>query len=253
MLQKSILKQRAEPKATAIDTWDRATRKVKLEEVLRSTLPADATVLDAGGGDRTHVALPPNAELSVIDQSPEQLKKNQIAHHKILGDICTHDLSGLCFDLIVVWDVLEHLDDPEGALANLFKGTSGRSVVIIAGPIVLSAKSIITKFTPHWFHVFAYRHVFGSKTAGQPGYAPFPTYLRLAAQPENLIQFARSKGFERILFAKYPSRLVEEGLKKKRLAYAFYALFSRLISICSLNKIERRNTDFILVLRKETS
>lgn len=224
-----------------------------LDKVLLSILPTGAKVLEAGGGDRTHVPLPVDAELSVIDLSPEQLKKNQVAHHKIHGDICTHDLSALRFDLIVIWDVLEHLGDPQGALENLLKCTSDRGAVVIASPIVLSTKSIVAKFTPHWFHVFVYRNVFGIKTAGQPGYAPFPTYLRMVVQPEKLIQFSESNGFEPNFFAKYPSSYFFAGLKKKPLIYAFYMVISGLISLCTLNKIESRNTDFLLVLRRKST
>ena len=34
----------------------------------------------------------------------------------------------------------------------------------------------LQRLTPFWFHVWVYRHIFGAKDAGKPGYGPYRTY-----------------------------------------------------------------------------
>src|SRR5215217_4099405 len=77
------------------------------------------TVLDAGAGQTLPLDLPRDVHLVALDISSEQLKRNQNADEKIVGDLQSVDLSGRTFDIVVCWDVLEHLPRPEAAVAQM--------------------------------------------------------------------------------------------------------------------------------------
>jgi hypothetical protein len=61
-------------------------------------------------------------------------------------------------------------------------------------PIVWSTKGLLTKLTPHRFHIWCYRTLFRIETAGQEGYAPFPTRLRIT--PRRLEEELADAGLE---------------------------------------------------------
>ena len=49
--------------------------------------------------------------------------KNSVVSVKIVGDVQTYPLPENSFDLIVCWDVLEHLEFPQAALERVFDAT----------------------------------------------------------------------------------------------------------------------------------
>jgi SAM-dependent methyltransferase len=159
---------------------------------------ADYRVLDAGCG-RGHVVLdlPPNAHIVGIDVSQLALERNAMLNEAIVGDLQTYPLETNSFDEIVCWDVLEHLPRPDRAFANLAQALKPGGVLTIGVPNLLSAKGLITKFTPLRFHAWVYRHVFRSfQHAGEPGYGPWKTYLRWTIRPRGLDRMAAESRLE---------------------------------------------------------
>src|SRR5260370_6841466 len=75
-------------------------------------------VLEAGCGSRSFIQFGPKPYLAGIDVSQEQLQKNTLLQEKILGDIETFPLPPPSFDILIFWDVLEHLPHPHTALLN---------------------------------------------------------------------------------------------------------------------------------------
>ncbi len=71
-------------------------------------------VLEAGCGSSSRVALPAGRWLVGVDIAPRQLDKNTVLDEKHLGDLQTFSLPGAGFDLILCWDVIEHLPHPHG-------------------------------------------------------------------------------------------------------------------------------------------
>ena len=156
----------------------------RLPKLLPSRQPL--RVLEAGGGSATHVPLPPSAIYTVIDISMEQLERNEYAVEKLQGDIETFDFEDRRFDVIVCYDVLEHLLRPRQAILSFSSILAEGGLLILAGPIVSSMKGLVTKFTPHAVHVWFYRRVCKNPRAGQPGYPPFRTSLSFDADPLKL-------------------------------------------------------------------
>src|ERR1700677_2020333 len=132
-------------------------------------------VLDAGAGADLRLKLPPDAEITGIDISKDILTSNPALSERIIGDLQTYPLTADAFDVVVCWDVLEHLADPVSAVSNMSNALAKGGLLVIGGPNVWSTKGLLTKFTPHRFHVFVYRHLLHKPHAGEPGQAPFPT------------------------------------------------------------------------------
>ena len=99
---------------------------------------------------------------------------------------------------MVCYDVLEHLKFPERALSRLIEVLEPGGVIVIKGPIPQSLQGLVTRFTPHWFHVLFYRWMWPSSQAGQPGFAPFLTEHSGAARPEAIRGTLRSAGLEEL-------------------------------------------------------
>jgi SAM-dependent methyltransferase len=163
-----------------------------LESIVDSLL-ADrerAIILEAGCGSMSHFRYKKSAYLVGIDISQEQLDKNTMLNEKILGDIQDESLPSSSFDLIICWDVLEHLIRPELALKNFTRATKQGGLILLASPNVFTVRGLITKFIPHWIKVLYYRRIVGLEQAGTPGNYPFKSYHRFSIVPSAIKRFA---------------------------------------------------------------
>lgn len=155
------------------------------------TAPEPLKLLDAGCGRHARpLDLPDNCYVVGIDISKDALAANANLDEKILGNLETYRLPANTFDVAVCWDVLEHLRQPRLALDNIAQSLKPGGKMIVGIPNVLSPKGLVTKFTPHRFHVFVYKTVFKFSKAGAPGYGPFPTYLRWCLRPSAIRAYA---------------------------------------------------------------
>jgi SAM-dependent methyltransferase len=183
-------------------------------------------VLEAGGGDATHFDFLPEAEFTVVDLSPEQLARNAYATTKLQADLQTFRDYPARYDLVAANDVLEHLPYPDKALDILMAQVKPGGLMVLAGPDPKSFKGLITKFTPHRFHVWVYRRLAGYADAGKPGHVPFPAFLRWSVTPEALIARARAAGLDvRFYGASGPSWMMDRiGARAPFVAGAYRAL-----------------------------
>src|SRR3954467_9067153 len=115
-------------------------------------------ILEAGGGAFTYLDLP-KAHVTTIDISPAQIEKNAYADAKVVGDLHTYQFPADSFDLIVCFDVLEHLAHPERVIDSLLASLKPDGLLYIASPYNRSVAGMLAKFTPHWFHRFCYRYL----------------------------------------------------------------------------------------------
>jgi 2-polyprenyl-3-methyl-5-hydroxy-6-metoxy-1,4-benzoquinol methylase len=87
---------------------------VSLVNAIDENIAHDArvSVLEAGGGSASYmryVSKLSNAHITTIDIDPDQIRNNQYANEKILGDLHSYRLPEGKFDLVVCYNVLEHL------------------------------------------------------------------------------------------------------------------------------------------------
>ncbi|MGE5314913.1 MAG: class I SAM-dependent methyltransferase [Acidobacteriota bacterium] len=205
-------------------------------------------VLEAGCGSASHIQFPEGTILSGIDISLKQLERNSHMHEKIVGDIQTYRLPENAYDMVVCWDVLEHLPEPEKALINFFRTVNEGGIVLMASPNVFTLRGLITKFTPHWFHVFYARKIAGYDWAGQDENYPFVTFHRWAIAPKRIERLARKHGMSVVSSKTFG---FDHPEKRRVVFYAVWSAVDRLFSALTFGRI---GTDeaaaFCIILQK---
>ena len=221
--------------------------KRSLQRFLDDAMPADSElrVLDAGCGYALPVDFGTHVHLIGLDASPEALAKNENIDEGVVGDLESYPFSASEFDAVLCWTVLEHLDAPHVALANMARSLKPSGLLIVGIPNLWSLKALITKLTPHRFHVWVYRRVFGIQEAGTPGHGPYRTYLRLDIAPDNLEKLAHMAGLERVYSATYRPTL---GLPTAvRLPWSVAGTAGRVLS---LGQWDPEASEHVAVFRK---
>ncbi len=137
------------------------------------------TVLEAGCGRYRHLRYPDSARITGLDISAEQIASNEYAHEKIVGDVQTWQTDRQ-WDAVICIYLLEHVDDPARAVANLLRWTRPGGLLVIAVPNLHSLKGMVTRATPFAFHHWFYTHVY------RRPYAIFPTTMKPAIAPRRL-------------------------------------------------------------------
>jgi SAM-dependent methyltransferase len=211
-----------------------------------------ARIYEAGGGSLS--LLPPSllaaSTISVVDIDEVQLNNNTYADIKIQGDIQTYSFPPDSFDLVVCNQVIEHLDHPDQAIRLFGEMLAPGGVLFIGAPHPASFSGLVTKYSPHWFHVWFYRHVMGSATAGQPGHAPFRTVYHPLVHPKKLIAFCDQLGFSTIYFREFP-HWAYASLEERRPTLG--RLLSRTVAAMNaltLGRHDLRNGDYQIVFEK---
>ena len=154
------------------------------------------------------------------------------------------------FDLIICYNVLEHVPYVEAALAGFFQSLKRGGLILIGAPNPRSLSGVVTKYTPHWFHVWFYRHVVGKKNAGLPGEPPFPTYFHQLVTPSLLEAFARKNGLQVIYRKEYESPRYPEMRERKPLFAALIDALSVTLNLFLPRKTDVRRGDYHVILRK---
>ncbi len=207
-------------------------------------------VLEAGCGSASYLSFGEDSYRIGIDLSCEQLEENKVLNEKIIGDIQTYELPEASYDVIVCWNVLEHVNDPLGAVAHFCKAVKQEGIIVLALPHFWSFKGLVTKWSPHWFHVWYYRSILGYELAGQPGKVPFHTFLKGTLAPKKLESFAKTQGVQVVY-----SRVYEAGQQKRvrsrfRLIDLLMGFLGGMIQVITLNRVNMNLTDYFLILRK---
>jgi SAM-dependent methyltransferase len=212
------------------------------------------TVLEAGCGSLSYLKFPAGSRIIGIDIDQDQLGRNTQLNERIYGDIQTYDLGRSRFDAIVCWNVLEHLEHPEQALARFAAALRDDGIIILSAPNLLSPKGLVTRFTPLAFHVWFYRNVRGYKEAGTIGNPPFRTYLKSSMTPTALRGFARAQGlavaYERVV-GSGDSRDVLG--RRSRTVDLFVVPLNLLLFVATLGRVDSRRTQYFIVLHKRVS
>jgi SAM-dependent methyltransferase len=206
-------------------------------------------VLEAGCGSLSHLSLSGD-HVTGIDISLEQLARNEGLAVKIHGDLETYPLPAGVFDLVISWDVLEHLSAPERALANLAKSLAPGGLLILALPNRSSVKGLVTRLTPHAFHVWTYRALWGVERAGEGDRAPFRTFLRPTVAPAAIREFARRSGLAIRLEATYES-LMQHRLRKNHVLVDFgFRIVGAAGRLLSAGRADPTHSDVLFVLER---
>jgi 2-polyprenyl-3-methyl-5-hydroxy-6-metoxy-1,4-benzoquinol methylase len=190
----------------------------------------DLKLFEAGCGSASHFTFEGVARSVGIDISQEVLDKNTLLDEKILGDLQKHPLPKRQFDIVVCWDVLEHLPRPRAALANMFETVSSEGLLILGFPRLISIKGLVTKFTPYCFHVWFYKRVL------KYDFVPFPTFLRMDIIPKKVLKFSKESGFSDLFYK------IEQGGVTAKLRKTLWPIKVALVSLDALWRLATLGT-----------
>ena len=221
--------------------------------ILEAKLPAaDLAVYEAGGGSTSFLPLNVlrRAHVTVVDLDDDQIRNNDYAQEAILGDIQTYRFAPDSFDLVICYNVIEHVPDVEAALNGFCQSLKPTGMILIGAPNPRSLSGVLTKYSPHWFHVWFYRHVRGDNEAGLPGQAPFPTFFHPLVSLSKLEAFAREHGLKVIYKREYESPRFPEMRARKPVLAALLDAFAVVANLFHSGKADVRRGDYHVILRK---
>jgi SAM-dependent methyltransferase len=214
--------------------------------------PTGLSIYEAGGGSTSFLPLDAlrRAHVTVVDIDENQIRNNDYAQETILGDIQTYRFPPGSFDLVICYNVIEHLADVEAALLGFCESLKQGGLILIGAPNPKSLSGVVTRYSPHWFHVWFYRYVRGEKQAGQPGQPPFPTYFHPLVTLSNLENFASTHGLEMIYRKQYESPRYPEMRMRKPVFAALLDTVARITNFLLPGNVDVRHGDYHVILRK---
>jgi SAM-dependent methyltransferase len=224
-----------------------------IHDLLRRELPSGPlATYEAGGGSCSFlpVEILGRSHVTVVDIDEDQIRNNAYAHQAILGDVQTYRFEPGSFDLVICYNVIEHLPDVEAALNNFCDALKPGGMILIGAPNPHSLSGFVTKYSPHWFHVWFYRHVRGIKNAGLPGEPPFPTFFHPLVTLANLERFAAKHGLETVYRREVESPRYPEMRNRKPIAAMMVDAAARTMNALLPSGTDVRRGDYHIVLRK---
>src|SRR5436853_7774079 len=95
------------------------------------------SVYEAGGGSTSYIPLDGLnvAKITLVDIDPRQVERNDIAHETILGDLQTIELPAESFDLVICYNVIEHLPRLTEALERMSRVVKRGGLIVIGAPM----------------------------------------------------------------------------------------------------------------------
>lgn len=208
------------------------------------------TVLEAGCGSASRVRLPQRATLVGIDISRIQLERNRSLDRRILGDLQYYQFDEGRFDLIVCWDVLEHIERPRLAMERLMRALAPGGLFVIAVPTLWSIKGLVARLTPFAVHRAFYRRVIGDKYEGTAKQDQFPTMLRLEMAARRLRRLGLAHGLSAPFFRTYEGPVQQALRERYGVADALFALTGWISRVVSLGRLDLTHSDALIVLSK---
>ncbi|GJE18681.1 class I SAM-dependent methyltransferase [Methylobacterium marchantiae] len=225
----------------------------KVHEVLQSLLPAgEVSIYEAGGGASSYlpVSVLRRSRVTVVDIDPTQVSNNGYAETVICGDVQTHRFTPRTFDLVTSYNVIEHLPDVGAAMERFAECLKPGGLLLIGAPHPRSLSGLVTKYSPHWFHVWFYRNIRGLERAGQPGEAPFPVYYHPLVLPARLKPFLDRLGLDPVYERVYESPRYAEMRARRPWLASIVDGITELANMAAARRINLRHGDYHLVLRK---
>lgn len=227
---------------------DKILQKAIDEAIANIRTSATIKVLDVGCGSALRITLPSNIYICGIDISKRQLQNNLQLNEKICADIQSFDFVSSNFDIAIAWFVLEHLQNPDKALINILKALRRGGIIIIGAPYCFSVLSLLTKFTPLWFHILADRYIFNDKKFCEDTHLLFKTFLRFSISPHALKNFASKNN----LSIEYSDLRIFRPNIKNKFYKILWLIFTSIIKLFTFGKIAEAG-QYFLILKKQKS
>ena len=185
------------------------------------------------------------------------VKRDQIVYRK--GDLNSLNLPERFFDLIFLWHVLEHLDDPRSVISHLEKRLMPEGLLVLAVPNFSSLES--KRFRQSWFHLDVPWHKYHFD-ASSLGYLAKAHGLRVSDRGTLCLEQGPFGLFQSLLNAMgWPHNELYELLKGRRnpgrvlpltvqLLFGFGLIFPVFFATC-LTSLQGKGAVMRFVLTKE--
>jgi SAM-dependent methyltransferase len=214
------------------------------------------TVLEAGGGSFSHFALPPGADAVILDIDHGQLARNTSGAPGVQGDLHRLPLATGSCCMVVCFNVIEHLDAPELAIAEMARVLRPGGLLLLGFPERNSLKGWITRATPIGVHRAFYRWIVGKPDRGGAHYDAFETPFRPLVTAGRVGERLSRLGFRVLVQQSYDGSL-EYGLTRgsgvRRLfALPYYALCA-LGLLLSAGRWRAAHSDALVLARRGAS
>jgi SAM-dependent methyltransferase len=214
-----------------------------------------ARIYEAGGGSLSALPLPlmEHPTVTVVDIDEIQLSNNKYADVKILGDIQTYEFPPESFDLIVCYNVIEHLTAVDQAIRRFHWALAPSGLLFIAAPNPQSLFGLVTKYSPHWFHVWVYRVILRHKNAGKPGQLPFRTVYHPIVSPKALLEFCAQVGFKLVYFKLYIGGNFASLRETRPVIGWFVGAATTCLNALTFGRLNLMHGDYYVVLEKSAA
>ncbi len=246
-----LLKYRVDRSAAAVIREMNAQRRAEIERHLTQLTPyrGRLRILDAGCGSNRKLRFPDRSFVVGIDRSKKQLLRNSGLHAAVAADLESYQFAPESFDVILCWDVLEHLSHPLAAMERMADSLAPGGLLIIGSPNLWSLKGLVTRFTPHRFHIWFYRHVHGNPDAGKDDVAPFPTVLSRAMAPPGIRRFAEARGATVLRLETFDGDQQVELRQRYPVSSVIFEVLGSASRLLTGGRLDLSHSDYIAVLR----
>lgn len=209
-------------------------------------------VLEGGAGSQTHFRIEAGAVVVALDISFGQLVRNTAGALPVVGDLQRAPLGDGCADVAICFNVLEHLDDPQAAMAELRRCLAPGGLLVLGLPNRSSLKGLVTRATPIGLHRAWYRRIVGKRDRGEGHFDAFPTVFHPATAVPRVLGWLEQHGF-RLSFYRAYDGVAEYGVAgsgaKGRVVRAGYDAVCRIGRWLSLGAWRPEQSDILLLAR----
>lgn len=134
--------------------WHVARRQILRRQLAALHLPEHASILEVGSGTGGNLSM--LAEFGAVSGLEMSDQAIALAHQRargarLLRGLCPQDLPAERFDLVCLFDVLEHIEDDGAALLAL------RAILAPGGRLVISVPAYGWMWSPHDAHLHHWR------------------------------------------------------------------------------------------------
>ncbi len=183
------------------------------------------------------------------DEAALELRKNikKDLHEAIVGDLLTVSIPQK-FDIIYCAFVLEHIEEAEKVLHIFNNWIKNKGLIVLWIPDPHSVRGFVTRITPHWFHIFCYKHILKIKNAGEKGYAPYTTHYAPVVSRLGIHQFCAENQFLIKEEYGFSYRVYGKGLMGHLIKPIAF-----LVSLLSLGNLSYQHCNLLYIFEKEST
>jgi len=238
---------------TGIEIIDRFNEFLRLAYD-KSGLP-QPYVLEAGGGSFSHFSLPEGSRLLALDISHGQLLRNQSTPLRVQADLQALPITRGRLGMIICFNVIEHLEDPESALRQMIDALDSGGLMLLGCPNRSSLKGLITRLTPIMLHRAFYKYIVRKEDRGEEHYDAFATPFGRIVSEGELPGWLTGEGMDIVEFSAYDGAAayyLTTGSTLKRLLSIPYYAFAALFDLVSGGRWGGPRSDMLLIARKKS-